>query len=583
MLNIVKDIDDLVALRNWFDAQGRGFVALDTETTGVDTFDPNFQVRLIQFGNSKEAWVLPFEQWRGAVDNLIQAFPGTFLIHNSSFDVQAMHQRGVDIPWHKVRDTMIAMRLIEPHRTSGLKDAATRHVSRTASASQHDLHKAMRANGWSWATVPIDFKPYVFYAAMDVILTHRLNESKVCSAGVNEPLYELEMEVRQVCSEMERNGMRVDVEFCHENRVTLLKEVHALKQRATDDFGISLTSNGELAKWLITNGAPLSKVTGGGAPSVDKDSLESVIPYVSGNVKWVVEAALRVRKLTKLVSNYYEKFIDLSTDGLLHPSIETIAAKTGRMSIRNPALQTLPRVSDPDAKMVRRCVIPRGDTDTLIACDYSQIELRCIAAFSGDTDLQEAFLVSDSAGSDFFTEATKAVYSDPTIDKHDPRRNGVKTLFYASGYGAGIAKMAATAGMPVDEMKEVSTRVFSKYPGVKRLMKAAERTAKENDDWIKTPAGRRIWIDPDFGYKAMNGLIQGHAADVFKAALVNMAQAGLSEFFVVPVHDEILLSVPNDLVDDVRPIVRDCMSDMTSKVPLLAEPGEPSLTWAEAK
>lgn len=582
MLRVVQTIDDLLAMRDWFDAQGNGFVALDTETTSVDVHERDFQVRLLQFGNTTEAWVIPFEQWSGAINNLIQCFPGTFLIHNSSFDVQALHVRGVSIPWHKVRDTMIAMRLIEPHRTSGLKDAATRHVSRKAADSQKELHKAMRTNGWTWATIPIDFPAYQFYAAMDVILTSRLNESRACSQGFAEPLYGLEMDVRQICTEMERNGMRVDVEFCLEKNTELLKEVSFLKRKMQDECGVNLTSNGDLSKWLLTAGAPLSKTTGTGAPSVDRDSLESVLPYCSGPAKEVVEAALRVRKLQKLASNYYEKFINLSTDGLVHPSIETIAARTGRMSIRNPALQTLPRVSDdPDAKEVRRAVIPREIDHVLVACDYSQIELRCIASFSGDKDLQQAFHEADASGSDFFTEATKAVYGEDGFTKE--RRSGVKTLFYASGYGAGVAKMAATAGMDVDEMREVSSRVFTRYPGVKRLMKASERAARDNDDWIVTPSGRRIWIDPDVGYKAMNGLIQGHAADVFKRALVYMANAGLSEWMIVPVHDEILLSVPNDIVDDVRPVVRECMTDLSTAVPLLAEPGAPALTWAEAK
>ncbi len=583
MLRIVQTIEDLVDLRDWFQLQGRGFISCDTETTSVSTFDRDFQVRMIQFGNTHEAWVVPFEQWSGAINDLIQRTPATLLIHNSAFDVQALHTRGVDVPWHKVRDTMIAMRLIEPHRTSGLKDAATRHVSRSAADSQKDLHKAMRVNGWTWATIPIDFPAYTFYAAMDVILTSRLNESRACSDGFKEPLYQMEMDVRQICSEMERNGMRVDVEFAMEKRVQLSKEIEAVKEMAKDLYGLSLTSNGELSKWLLTNGAPLSKATAGGAPSVDKESLESVLPYCSGDAKVIVDSALRVRKLQKLSSNYYEKFINLSTDGLLHPSIETIAAKTGRSSIRNPALQTLPRTSDPDAKSVRQCVIPRGDDEVLIASDYSSIELRLMASFSGDKELQAAFHDTDASGADFFTEATREVYGDPTLTKDSPLRNAVKTTFYASGYGAGVEKMAMTAGISVDEMRGVAAQVFRKYSGIKKLMKACERAAKENNDWISTPAGRRIWIDPERGYAAMNGLVQGAAADIFKKAVVNMAQAGLSEMMVCVIHDEVLFSVPKDLVEDVRPIIRECMTDMTTAVPLLAEPGMPAATWAAAK
>lgn len=579
MLRIVQSIDDALELRDWFHRQE--VVALDTETTGFDIYSPGFRIRLIQFGNQTEAWVVPFERWTGFVNELITRFTGTFLVHNAAYDIAALRAVGVILPWHKVVDTMIAMRLIEPHRAAGLKDAATRHVSKAASASQVDLHKAMRANKWGWHDIPIDFPLYTYYAAMDVILTARLYESRACQEGLREPLYRLEMDVREVCSSMERLGMRVDVEFCFEKRSELVREAEAIKKEVEENYGFSLTSNGALAKWLLGAGVPLTKTTDGGAPSVSKDALEEALPYTGGTPADIIRMALRVRKIQKLASAYYENFINLSTDGLLHPSIETIAARTGRMSIRNPALQTLPKASDPDAKEVRRAVIPRNEGEVLIGCDYNQIELRCIASFSGDPDLQRAFLTADEVGSDFFTEACKVVYDDPTITKGDPRRDGVKTLFYASGYGAGVAKMAATAGVTVPEMKAISDKVFGRYPGVKRLMKACERSAAENDNWIITPSGRRIWIDPEMGYKAMNGLIQGHAADVFKKALVHMAHAGLDELMVVPVHDEIVLSVPWDAVEDVQQIVRECMTDRDHVVPLLAEPSPGALTWGD--
>lgn len=581
MLRIVQTFDDAADLREWFGQQQ--VIALDTETTGYDVHSPGFRVRLIQFGNKTDAWVLPFEEWRGLVRELIDRFTGTFLIHNAGFDVAALGALGVKIHWHKVEDTMIAMRLSEPHRPAALKDASVRHISKSAAGSQVDLHKAMRANKWGWHDIPIDFPAYTFYAAMDVILTARLRDTPACIRGFESPLYTLEMDVKNICSLMERGGMRVDVEFCHEKRGELLGEIAAIKKGVEDTWGFSLSSNADLGKWLLGAGVPLTRLTDGGAPSVSRDALEEMLPLVTGTPADIINAALRVRKIQKLASSYYDNFINLSTDGLLHPSIETIAARTGRMSIRNPALQTLPRASDPDAKEVRRAVIPRNEGEVLIACDYSQIELRCIASFSGDADLQAAFHTADSSGNDFFTEATKAVYGDPTISKGDPRRNGVKTLFYASGYGAGINKMAATAGMPITEMKEISERVFGKYPGIKALMKACERAAAENANWITTPAGRNIWIDPDVGYKAMNGLIQGHAADVFKKALVLMGHAGLEDMMCIPVHDEILLSVPWEDVEEVQNIVRSCMTDYSHAVPLIAEPGAPALTWGDAK
>lgn len=581
MLHIVKTLDDIYDLREWVAKQP--VMALDTETTGFDIYAHDFQVRTVQLGNSEEAWVIPFDGWAGPVAELLHRFDGRLLIHNSRYDIEALGRHGVKVDWHKVDDTMIAMRLAEPHYPAGLKEAAGRHVSAAAARSQKDLHKAMRANKWTWATVPLDFPPYLFYAAMDVILTCRLDATAVCTAGRKSKVYGLEMDLREICTEMERRGMRIDTEFCQATLLDLVDEADMIKSTVAGACGINIMSNVDLGRWLLGAGVKLTSTTATGAPSVSRESLEEARPSASGTAAAVIDDALRVRKILKLAHSYFENFVNMNTDGLLHPSIETVAAKTGRMSIRNPALQTLPRGDDPDSKLVRQAVIPREETHVLVASDYSQIELRLIAAFSGDEDLQAAFKTADAAGSDFFTEATRAVYSDPAIPKTDSRRTGVKTLFYASGYGAGIAKMAATAGMPVDEMRLVSEKVFARYPGVKRLMKACERTAQENDNWITTPAGRRIWIDPARSYAAMNGLIQGHAADVFKRATVEMAHAGLAEFMVVPVHDEMLLSVPKDDVSEVAYLVGKIMTDATAAVPLLAEPGDPALTWADAK
>lgn len=579
MLRVVKGIDDALELRDWFAHQE--VVALDTETSGFDPYDPAFAVRTIQFGNTHEAWVVPFAQWVGFVAELINRFDGTLLIHNSSYDIKALARHDVTVPWHKVDDTYIAMRLVEPHRQAGLKEAATRHISKAASDSQKDLHTAMRRNKWTWADIPLDFPPYIFYAAMDVILTARLYETKVCQAGLHAPLYGLEMDVRKLCSRMEHNGMRVDLDHCRTALGVLRDEAQFIRQELDSDYGINIGSNPILAKWLIEQGAPLTMLTDGGSPSVSREALEITRPLVEGRVAAVIDSVLRVRKIEKLASTYLENFITGSQGGVLHPSINTIQAKTGRMSMNSPSLHNLPRADehDPDGTLVRSAIVPRSDTEVLVSCDYNQIELRCIATYSGDSDLQAAFHTSDAIKGDFFTEATRVVYADPSITKSDRRRSGVKSLFYASSYGAGLAKMARTAGMPLEEMRSISEAVFSRYPGVKALMKSLERKSKENDNWIVTPAGRRIWVDPEFSYKALNAFIQGHANDVFKQALVHMGNAGLEDLLVVPVHDEALLSVEKDDVPEVQHLVKECMTDMTPAVPLLADPSEGALTW----
>lgn len=576
MLRVVDSFDDAVALIDW--VEGQPYVALDTETTGFDIYSPGFAVRLVQFGTTSEAWVVPLAPWVGIVQEAINR-ASWLVLHNAKFDSEALAQHGITVPWTKVDDTMIAMRLAEPHRPAALKDVATRLISRSAASSQQALHKAMKKNKWDWVTIPIDYPDYCFYAAMDTVLTARVYEHPVTQRGLHSPVYPLEMDVRQVCTAMERNGIRIDVDLCEVEALAFSEEITSVK-RYYDSVGINLTSNAELARHLLSNGVKITKTTDGGAPSVDKDSLLEARLTAGHAEQIVIDDALRVRKLQKLLSSYLLNFIENHNDGLLHPSIETVAARTGRMSIRNPAMQTLPRNEDIDAARIRNVIIPRNDDEVLVACDFAQIEYRLIACLSEDKDLQEAFLKSDADGTDFFTEATRVVYGDTSIDKTDTRRTLLKNTMYANAFGAGIVKMAATAKVSVDDMRAVADAVFRRYPGIKAFGKICEQEARDNDDYITTPYGRKIWVDPDFGYKAMNAKIQATAGDVFKRAMVDMAHAGLEEWCVLPVHDEVLFSIPKDLVDDARHVIQEVMSDRSWPVPLLAEPSHGALSWS---
>lgn len=584
-LRSVDTLDDAFEFKRWLGEQ-RGAVALDTETSGVDVYSKDFRVRLVQFGTASEAWVIPFERWVGVVDEVVQTYVGsgkTLTMHNSRFDQAALKSAGVTVPWHAIDDTMIALRLIEPHKPAGLKPASVRHISMGAVDSQKILSDAMRKNSWTWATVPLDFWPYRYYAAMDTILTARLHDVPAVRQGFDSPVYPLEMDVRAICSRMEERGMRIRRDFCEEQAARLRDEAEAIQEDVYREHGLKITSTGDLGRWLIGHGAPPEKSTKSGAPSTDVDTLELLAgnPATPGEARDMIRKVLRVRKCLKMASSYFDNFLAMAgSDDLLHPSIETVAARTGRMSIRDPALQTLPRVSgDPDSVLVRNGVRARVDGEVLVSCDYSQIELRQIASFSGDADLCQAFIDADETGGDFFTEATRAVYGDPTIDKKDDRRPTIKSLFYASAYGAGIKKMAYTAGVSVEKMREIHDRVFSRYPGLPSLMKHMERICKDNDGWIVTPAGRRVFVDPDRAYAATNGLVQAAAADAMKQAIVRLASAGLDDMMVVPVHDEILVSCAADAVADVQEILRAEMRDDTYRVTLSAEPSEGYNTW----
>jgi DNA polymerase-1 len=583
MYRYINDLNGALDLRDWFHRQP--YVALDTETSGLDVHSRDFHVRLIQFGNKTEAWVMDCEPWVGFIKELLRDYKGRIIGHNlGGYDSGALRAVGIMLPWEKVDDTLIAMRLARPHHNAALKEVTARYISPRAAESQEQLHKTLKKNKWGWDTVPHDLPEYRFYAAMDVILNSRLYEHAVCQEGLNSPVYEMEMDVRAIAHEMEWRGMRVNVPFAAETAHRLRREASDLAQQVQDRHGFSISSGPQLSRWLLEHGVKLAVLTGGGSASTSKDALEAARYSATGEAAEVMDAVLRSRKITKLASSYFDNFVNMSTDGLLHPQVQTLQARTGRMSITNPAMQTLPRTSDdPDSRLVRQAIIPREENHRIVSSDFSQIELRVIASLSQDDGLIEAFREADDTGGDLFTSSMRLVYNDPTLTKSDDRRTLIKSVLYAASYGAGVAKMAQTAGVSVEEMRGVYDAVFGRFSGVKKYMKVCEYEAKNNDNWITTPFGRRIWVDPDHSYKALNAKVQAFAGDIFKSTMVNLAKAGLAEYMVCPVHDEVVFSIPEDQLEDVTHVIAKTMpyNDLTVKVPADPSPGVED--WSQAK
>ena len=582
---MVETADDVAEFWRWLSAQP--WVAFDTETSGLDPFFPKFRVRIIQFGTTTDAWVLNADHWKGLIADVFRRYEGFFVAHNSRYDILALERwGGIEVPWHRVHDTMIAMRLAEPTESAALKAATKRHVSAGSANAQFHLNEAMKRQGWDFDTVPIDFPPYLFYAALDTILTARLFETDAARAGMASPVYPLEMQTRSVCTRMESNGMRVNRAFCLDTDDSLGVESDGAKARAESTYGLRLTSNGDLGRWLLDSDARphLTKTTDGGQISVDREVLQNIVYHCPGTpAADVAGLALMVRRVDKVRGTYIRNFLDYSDgDGMLHPQIETLAARTGRMSIRTPALQTLPKRSeDPAYKTVRQSVIPYEDDHVLISVDFDQIELRLIAALSEDVGLIDAFHEADAVGSDFFTEAARNVYDDPDFKKTDPRRAPVKNFFYSAAYGAGIEKMAVTAGVPVVKMHEIRNSIADTYPGFFTYGTRCQYEAQGTYE-VKTAYGRRLMVDRDRVYTALNCIIQGTAADVMKQSLVNLASAGLEDMLIVPVHDEVLMSVPRDQADEV---LAECSASMTCHdfvVPLTVE-GHTGETWGRCR
>jgi DNA polymerase-1 len=580
--NLVTSVDEASAFMRWLGERRTTPLALDTETTGLVPYDSGAALRLVQFGDGMTGWAIPFERWGGVAMEALQKFEGPLVCHNIAFEARWLKAHaGYELPWHRSHDTMIGAHLVDPTASVALKSLSARYIDRRAVAGQRLLDEAMHANKWTWATVPIEYDGYWNYACLDTILTARLWEH-LDAHNLYPQAYELEMATRRVASAMEDAGSPIDLEYCQLKFDELNSYAERVAEWGQRELGVKLGSGPQLVKWFEANGGEITEFTAKGAPSVNKYQLRLFANEGNEKVSSIAKIVLDMRRASKLATTYFANFMDWHEDGVLHPEIRTLRARTGRMSITKPALQTLPKGS----ATVRDAFIAR-EGEVLLSCDYSQIEARLMAHFAQDENMIRTFKEADHTGTDFFTALGRDIYSAPDMDKSDKRRALVKGTMYGKLYGAGVTKMAETAGVSVDQMKAVVDAFDRNYPGVTRFQAQVEDVGarRERDEglpYIITPIGRRLPADERKTYALVNYLLQSTAADVLKRTMVSLDNAGYGSAMLMPVHDEIIFSVPREDVDQAKRDIEEIMSVMDDfLVPLPAEPEGPLTRWGD--
>jgi DNA polymerase-1 len=397
----------------------------------------------------------------------------------------------------------------------------------------------------------------------------------------------MEMAVRRICTNMELRGARVDVDYSKAQYDRLGAHAQSIREWVKDVYSINAGSPSQLTKIFVDRlGGVVTETTPSGQPKMDKTQLKKFsIQGAGSELGQLADQVLAMRKSAKLADTYFDNFIQGNIDGLMHPQIRTLGARTSRMSITDPALQTLPKGD----KIVRKAFIPRSEDEVLLSCDLEQVEFRMMAALSGDPGLVRLFEECDRTGDDAFTRIGQDVYADPSMVKADPRRGMMKTYIYGTMYGAGIATSAVNAGVPEARMREVAGAFNSHYPGVKAFMQQIEhmgmtRQREEGEPYVLTRFGRRLPADEGRVYTLVNYLIQGGAAEVFKLDMLKADAAGLGDYMVVPVHDELVLSVPKEEARDAGKALQECMTTREGwDVPLLAGAPEAGPRWGDMK
>lgn len=578
-LRLVDSLDEASALLSWLgERRPTHALAVDLETTGLSR--QRDRIKLCQVGDHRVGWAIPWNRWSGVMHDLVRRWDGDWVTHNGPcFDIPFLRKEGVEVPQHRVRDTMVRSAVNEPHVSKALKSQCARHVDPAAGG----LQEVLKGTAWTWENVPETYGPYWQYGALDPVLTYHLEEHHRPITEAEAPkAYELELATQFVTERMERYGTHVDRPGARAAYDRFMKFCEDVERWCLSEYQVKPGSNQAVVKILEADGHRFTKATKAGAVALDSDVLEGIDHPLAVKV-------LQRRQLQKMASTYLHHYItEADSDDLLHPSINTLGARTSRMSMSDPNLQNLPRLgTSKPGDFVRNMITSRWvpwdlpDEDwnplvhgSLIMCDFSQIEMRLLAHFAAE----EAMIAAFRGDEDFFVALARQIFQDPTITKKDPRRQITKNSGYAKIYGAGVRKFALTAGIPESQAREFLARFDSLYPGVKRFQfETLDAAMRMKPDYgyafTRSPfTNRRLVADDRKEYALVNYKIQGAAAEILKRKLLELDAAGLGAWMFAPVHDEVLLDVPGEHVRDVvRTLQRIMNDDQLLSVPIEAE------------
>lgn len=405
------------------------------------------------------------------------------------------------------------------------------------------------------------------------------------------PLYnEIELPLAKVLGDMEFSGVRIDIHELHVLSQKYTSRLRQLEQQVYDLAGgpFNVSSPMQVGEVLFERLKidPMAKRTKRGAYSTTEEILEK---YRADNP--IVDLILQIRGLKKLLTTYIDALptmVNPST-GKIHTSFNQTVTATGRISSTNPNLQNIPVRSD-DGKEIRRAFI--ADPGCLImSADYSQIELRLIADFSGDPDMVDAFLKGD----DIHRRTAAKIYHEKLEDVTDNQRRNAKTANFGIIYGISAFGLSERLGIPRSEAKELINGYFNSYPSIREYIDKAIEGARSKG-YVSTFKGRKRLL-PDINSRnavvrnfaernAVNAPLQGSAADIIKIAMVEIQDIirseGLRSRMIMQVHDELIFNVVPEELEHLRElVVKHMRNAYNGRVPLEVSVGV-GPNWLEA-
>ncbi|MFB7643906.1 DNA polymerase [Streptomyces sp. NPDC056084] len=549
---------DVATARDWLKTVQPRSLALDTETSGLDTFRPSHKLRTVQYGTATTAWVVPVERGPAFQDlarTVVTRCP-ELVIHNAAYDLLVLDRHGIaplDDVWERVRDTKILAHLRDSRQDFeggvgvSLKPLSAWFVDPSAPDTQAGLTSVFHAHGLTKATgfarIPYQDETYQKYAGLDVIYTARLRpclERELEVLSIPPALVDYEHRLMAICARMERTGMLLDVPYTQglADRLQDQAQEHTLRAAR---YGVeNINSTAQVATALLAMGETLTETTPSGSLKVDKSVLLDAAdlddqwqPRATRRGNPLAHAVLHAKRAAKWRQSYALAMLDnRDAAGRIHPKINTLGAKTGRASVSDPPLQQLPS----KGWEIRRSIVAEPGM-AYFSVDQSSVELVVLAALSQEPRMCQA--IRDGRNLHDFTAT---LMFGEGFTKH--QRDLAKIAGLGTSYQGGAATLAKQTGQPVDLMRDTLSRYARAYPGVKRWARGLQRHALANGCEIRTPSGRRLVLDRDKLYKATAYICQSTARDTMGQALLDLEAKGLTSHLNLWVHDEVLGTAP---------------------------------------
>ena len=584
------DIQAVVALLS----KQKQFV-FDTETTNIDVYCAEL-VGLSFAIKAHEAWYLSMPADRDECQKKLELLRPLFedesiikIGQNLKYDISMLAQYGISVKG-KLFDTMLAHYLLEPEQRHNMDYLAEVYLNYITIPIEDLIGKGRMQK--TMREVPVNLVKE--YAAEDADITLQLYEKLLPllkENGVEKLFYKIEMPLVPVLSRMEANGVRIDTENLKQISDEFGIKIHKIEEKIYELAGMpfNIASPKQLGEILFERLRidEKAKKTKTGQYATGEDVLQKL-----SHKHPIIQLILDYRSLTKLKSTYLDALPALVNpkDGLIHTSYNQAVTATGRLSSNNPNLQNIP-VRTAQGREIRRAFVPRSSEYTLLAADYSQIELRIIAHLS-----QDPVMVNDfNLGHDIHAATAAKVFHVPMDQVTKEQRSRAKAVNFGIIYGMSAFGLAERMELSRSEAADIIKKYFEEYAGIKEYMNRSIALARERG-YAETILGRRRYLRDINGANsvvrgfaarnAINAPIQGSSADMIKIAMIGiheeLERLKMQSKMILQVHDELVFDAHLDELDALKAIVQDKMVNaLPLSVPVIVEMNTGS-NWLEA-